>query len=186
MSTAAHPRAGVSEVLVRDARDGDMGAIQEIYAHHVLTGFGSFEQTAPEASELARRRAAFVERGLPYLVAEIDGVVCGYAYCAPYRTRSAYRYTVEDSVYVGPEWQGRGAGRALLAGLIERCTALGYRQMVAVIGDSGNLASIRLHETLGFHKAGVFRTVGRKFDYWVDTVLMQRALGDGDASPPGA
>lgn len=186
MSTAARPRTGASEVLVRDARDGDMGAVQEIYAHHVLNGFGSFEETAPDASELARRRAAFVERGLPYLVAEIDGLVCGFAYCAPYRTRSAYRYTVEDSVYVGPEWLGRGAGRALLAALIERCTALGYRQMVAVIGDSANLASIGLHERLGFRKAGTLRAVGRKFDRWLDTVVMQRTLGDGESSPPGA
>ncbi|MSO71845.1 MAG: N-acetyltransferase family protein [Alphaproteobacteria bacterium] len=139
---------------MRAALETDLPAVARIYAHHVLTGFGSFEEVPPEVSKLNRRWRDVVGRGLPYLVAEAGGAVVGFAYAAPYRTRSAYRYTLEDSVYVAAEATGRGHGRALLARLIERCTELGYRQMVAVIGDSGNAASIGLHNALGFTQTG--------------------------------
>lgn len=173
-------------MLIRDSLPDDLDRIQAIYAHHVLGGFASFEETAPTADELARRRADVLERGFPYLVAEMDGRVAGYAYAGPYRLRSAYRYTVEDSIYVDPACTGAGIGRALLAELVGRCTAAGCRQMVAVIGDSGNAASIGLHRALGFAPAGVLTSVGFKFGRWVDSVLMQRALGTGDAGLPAA
>jgi len=170
---------------LRDARPSDMAAIAAIYSHHVRHGFGSFEEEAPSAEELERRRQEIVAKGLPYLVAEgADGAVVGYAYASPYRTRSAYRFTVENSIYVAPGKARGGIGRALLAALIERCTALGYRQMIAVIGDTGNDASIGLHQAMGFARAGVLRSVGFKRGRWVDGVLMQRPLGDGDAIPP--
>ncbi len=170
-------------VRLRDAADADMAAIQAIYAHHVTTGLGTFEETPPDEAELAGRRRRLVAPGLPYLVAEEGGGIAGFAYAAPYRTRTAYRHTVEDSVYVAPSAMRRGVGRALLAALIQRCATSGYSQMVAVIGDSGNEASIRLHAGLGFREAGVLRAVGFKFGRWTDTVLMQRPLGPGDASP---
>lgn len=174
-----------ASIIVRDATDADMPAVQAIYAHHVLNGLGSFEEAAPDLAEMLRRRAGIVGRGLPYIVAEADAAVAGFAYGAPYRARPAYRYTVEDSIYVSPAAQRRGVGRALLNALIERCTALGFRQMVSVIGDSNNAASIKLHETLGFRQAGVLRAVGWKFGGWVDSVLMQRPLGGGEnAGPP--
>ncbi|HMK67755.1 MAG TPA: GNAT family N-acetyltransferase [Stellaceae bacterium] len=172
-------------VAIRDARPSDMAAIAAIYGHHVRHGFGSFEEEAPHAQELERRRQEILARGLPYLVAEdAAGALIGYAYASPYRTRSAYRFTVENSIYVAPERSRGGIGRALLAALIERCTAQGYRQMVAVIGDTGNDASIGLHQAMGFTRAGVVRSVGYKRGRWIDGVLMQRALGEGDASPP--
>jgi len=133
---------------------------------------------------MARRHASVTTVGFPYLVAEVDGLVAGYAYAAPYRTRAAYRYTVEDSVYIHHEYSGRGIGSALLPALIEACEAAGWRQMVAVIGDSANHASIRLHEKFGFARAGLLTAAGWKFERWVDSVLMQRALGTGDAAPP--
>ncbi len=170
--------------MIRDARAADLPAIQPIYAHHVLHGLASFEETPPDAAELRRRFDEVRGRGLPYLVAEADGVLLGYGYCNLFRTRSAYRHTLEDSIYVKPGMEGRGVGRALLAALIDRSTALGYRQLIAVIGDSGNVASIGLHASLGFAHAGVLRASGFKFGRWVDTVLMQRALGAGDANPP--
>ena len=173
------PEAGI---VVRDASDDDLPAIQAIYAHHVLNGLGSFEETAPDIAEMTRRRAAFLAKGLPYLVAEVDGEVLGFAYGAPYRTRAAYRHTVEDSIYVSPSAPRRGIGRALLSALIRRCAAMGYRQMIAVIGDSGNLGSVGLHESLGFRHAGVLREVGWKFGGWVDCVLMQLALDGGPGS----
>ena len=169
---------------IRDAEAADTTAIQRIYAHHVLNGLGSFEGTAPDEAEMARRRAAITARGLPYLVAEHGGRVRGFAYCAPYRTRVSYRNTVEDSIYVAPDAQRLGIGRTLLATLIERCTALGYRQMIAVIGGSNNESSIGLHEALGFRHAGTLTAVGWKLGGWVDTVLLQRALGPGADSPP--
>jgi len=172
-------------VRLRPSQDGDLEAIQAIYAHHVLTGLGSSHAVPPAGPEIARRRAATLALSLPYLVAEAeDGRVLGYAYAAPYRTRSAYRYTVEDSIYVATDAVRRGVGRLLLAALIERCTALGYRQMVAVIGDSGNAASIALHTGQGFVRTGVLPSVGCKFGRWVDSVLMQRPLGPGDREPP--
>ena len=163
-----------------------MSDIQAIYAHHVAHGFGSFEEVAPDIAELTRRRADFVSRGLPYLVAEVDGRVVGYAYASPFRPRSAYRFTVENSIYVDPAATRRGVGRSLLAALIAECTALGFRQLVAVIGDSQNASSIRLHEALGFRHAGRLVSVGRKKGRWLDSVLMQLTLGPGDTAEPPA
>jgi len=177
--------AAVPAFLVRDAEDSDMPAVAAIYAHHVRFGLGSFEEEPPAVEELRRRRSEVLARGLPYIVATApDGAVLGYAYAAPYRSRSAYRYSVEDSIYVAPEAGRRGIGATLLAALIERCTALGLRQMVAVIGDSGNLASIGLHERLGFRRVGSLSAIGFKHGRWVDCVLMQRALGSGAADLP--
>jgi L-amino acid N-acyltransferase YncA len=170
--------------VVRDASEPDIRAIADIYAHHVLTGVASFEEVPPSPAEMTARRAAILALGLPYLVAECDGRVAGFAYAGPYRARVAYRYTVEDSVYVAPDALGRGIGRALLSEVIARCEAGPWRQMIAVIGDSANAGSIALHASLGFAPVGTFRSAGFKFGRWVDSVLMQRALGEGDASFP--
>jgi L-amino acid N-acyltransferase YncA len=161
---------------VRDSCDEDMASVQAIYAFHVLHGLASFEEEPPSVEELARRRSDVLARGLPYLVAERHGEIVGYGYAAPYRTRSAYRFTVEDSVYVDHRQSRTGVGHALLAGLIARCRAGGWHQMVAVIGDSENAASIALHERLGFRLTGTLRAVGYKFGRWVDSVLMQLTL----------
>jgi L-amino acid N-acyltransferase YncA len=170
---------------VRDSGDADLPGIATIYAHHVRFGLGSFEEEPPDLSELARRRNEVLARQLPYLVAvDQAAAVLGYAYAAPYRTRSAYRFSLEDSIYVAPEAMRRGFGRALLGALIARCAALGYRQMVAVIGDSGNAASIGLHERLGFRRVGLLPAIGFKRGLWVDSVLMQRALGPGASTSP--
>ena len=169
---------------LRDARAGDGAVLQSIYGHHVLHGFGSFEEAPPAVEEMERRRAAIQDDGLPYLVAELAGRVVGFAYAGRYRPRSAYRFTVEDSVYVAPEATGRGVGARLLAETISRAEALGLRQMIAVIGDSANLGSIRLHERLGFSRAGLFTAVGWKQERWLDSVLMQRPLGPGGAIAP--
>jgi phosphinothricin acetyltransferase len=171
-------------VLVRDAGDSDLAAIHAIYTHHVQNGLGSFEEIPPDLTEMARRRAEVLSRRLPYLAAEIDGRLVGYAYAGPYRPRSAYRFSVEDSVYVAPDIHRRGVARALLAELIARCTALGYRQMIAVIGDSANRGSIGLHASMGFREAGRLHAIGFKLGRWVDSVLMQRMLGPGDSSQP--
>ncbi len=171
-------------ITLRDATRDDMAAVRDIYAHHVLEGLASFEEVAPDKSEMTRRFEAILNRRLPYMVAELDGAVKGYAYAAPYRSRPAYRYTVEDSIYVAPDASGRGLGRLLLSDLIEACTARGYRRMVAMIGDSGNEASINLHAKLGFEKAGLLPSAGFKLGRWVDSVLMQRPLGPGDGEPP--
>jgi len=168
-----------AEILVREAEDRDFGAIQAIYAHAVLHGLATFEEVPPSVEELLRRRADILRLGLPYLTAELAGQVVGYSYAGPFRTRSAYRYTVEDTVYVAQEMHGRGIGRALLSALIARCEAGPWRQMIAVIGDTGNAASIALHHGLGFRHAGTLDATGFKFGRWVDTVLMQRALGPG-------
>jgi phosphinothricin acetyltransferase len=176
------PAAGA--IAVRDAAAADAPLLQAIYAHHVLHGLASFEEVPPDAAEMDRRRAEVQARGLPYLVVESDGRARGFAYAGPYRSRPAYRHTVEDSVYVAPDAAGRGLGRAALAAVIERCSARGLRQMVAVIGDSGNAASIGLHRALGFAEAGLLRSVGFKHGRWVDSVLMQRPLGPGDTIPP--
>ncbi len=197
-------RAGAEPpVRVRDARRGDLAGIREIYAHHVLHGLASFEETPPDLAEVTRRFEATLTRGLPYLAAEAqvagpgvagpemagswaEPALRGYAYAGPYRSRPAYRYSVENSLYVAPGLEGRGIGRALLEELIRRCTALGFRQMIAVIGDSGHLPSIKFHESLGFREAGHLRSVGFKFGRWVDSVILQRPLGPGDASLPDA
>ena len=172
-------------MIVRASTPADVEAIAAIYGHHVLTGFGSFEEEPPSVEEMAGRREAIVSGSLPYLVAEEAGRrVLGYAYAGPFRPRAAYRYTVEDSVYVAPDAQGRGAGRALLTELIAVCEALGLRQMVAVIGDSGNAGSIALHRALGFADIGTGQGFGFKHGRWVDIVWMQRALNGGTATPP--
>ncbi len=171
-------------MIIRDSHPVDLERIHAIYAHHVLTGSASFEEVPPDAVELGRRRLDVLARGLPYVVAEIDGKVAGYAYAGPYRLRTAYRFTVEDSIYIDPAFVGRGLGRALLETVIERCTRAGCRQMVAVIGDSANESSIGLHRQLGFEPAGVLKSVGFKFGRWIDSVLMQRPLGTGDATRP--
>ena len=150
----------------------------------MLHGLATFEEAPPDAAEMAARRADVLARGLPYLVAEEAGRILGYAYAAPYRARSAYRFTVEDSIYLDPAATGRGLGARLLAALIEASTAAGARQMLAVIGDSGNAASIAVHARAGFAHAGRFRSVGFKFGRWVDTVMMQRPLGPGDGTLP--
>lgn len=162
--------------LVRPATALDIHAITEIYAHHVLHGAATFETKPPDASEMERRRLEVTSQGLPYLVVELDGRVAGYAYAGLYRTRAAYRFTVEDSIYIHPERIGQGLGRLALSRLIELCEAKGSREMIAVIGDSANAASIRLHERFRFRTLGVLEGVGRKFGRWVDTVIMQRAL----------
>lgn len=180
------PEAIAAHPAIRASRSADVSALTAIYAHHVLSGLASFEIVPPAEDEIARRREDVLARGLPYIVADLDGRISGYAYAAPYRNRPAYRYTLEDSVYVNPAAARRGVGRALLATLIETCAALGYRQMMAVIGDSGNAASIGLHAACGFARVGLLPSVGFKHGRWVDSVLMQRALGSGDAEMPGS
>ncbi len=181
------PRSGIA---VRPARAADLPHIREIYNHHVLHGLASFEEIPPDLAEMTRRFEATLARGLPYLTAEAAlresaaTEVVGYAYAGPYRPRPAYRFTVENSVYVAPGLEGRGVGRSLLEELIARCTALGLRQMIAVVGDSGHLPSIAFHESFGFTKIGTLSAVGFKFGRWVDSVILQRALGSGEETPP--
>jgi phosphinothricin acetyltransferase len=171
-------------MLIRDAAPGDMMAMADIYAHHVRNSLGTFEEAVPTAEEIAGRWRGVAQLGLPWLVAEAEGRLWGYAYAAPFRTRAAYRFVAEDAIYVAHDAQRRGVGRALLARLIERCEALGLRQLMAVIGDGDNLGSIGLHAALGFEHAGVFRSVGYKHRRWLDIVLMQKALNGGDGTPP--
>jgi phosphinothricin acetyltransferase len=171
-------------VVLREAHPRDVPRIAAIYEHHVRTGLASFEVEPPDEAEISRRLADVRSRGLPYLVAEAGARVVGYAYAAPYRARPAYRHTLEDSVYVDPGCTGRGVGRMLLERLVTECAARGYRQLVAVIGDSANRASIALHEACGFERVGLLPSVGFKLGRWVDSVLMQRALGEGDRAPP--
>jgi phosphinothricin acetyltransferase len=173
-----------SAPIIRPSRHEDVAAIAAIYAYHVLHGVASFEEVPPSVEEIARRRDDIVQRGLPYLIAERGGTVVGYCYAGPFRSRSGYRYTLEDSIYVDAGQTGRGIGRLLLAPLLARCAELGYRQMIAVIGGRDTVASIRLHQALGFERSGVFTAVGFKFGRWIDTVLMQRALGPGAATLP--
>lgn len=175
-----------NDVVIRPATPADLPDIQRIYGHHVTTGFASFEEVAPDLAEMTRRYTAIVEAGFPYLVAEAGGRVVGYTYCGSYRPRPAYRYSVENSVYLAPESARKGIGRMLLSALIERATALGKRQMVAVIGDSANHGSIGLHTAHGFRMVGVIEGAGFKHGRWVDSVLMQRALGPGLSQPPDA
>jgi phosphinothricin acetyltransferase len=177
-------RAAGPAIVVRDAMPADLPIIQSIYARHVLHGLASFEEVPPDAAEIERRYREIVARGLPYVVVESDGRVAGFAYAGPYRTRPAYRYTAEDSVYVAPDAARRGLGRAALAEVIHRAAERGCRQMIAIIGDSGNHASIRLHEKLGFRHAATLQAVGFKFGRWVDTVFMQLSLGPGAGSLP--
>jgi L-amino acid N-acyltransferase YncA len=164
---------------LRTAQPADVVSIQSIYAHHVLHGLGTFETEPPGVEEMGSRHAQITAAGFPYLVAVEANHVIGYAYANHFRTRAAYRYTVEDSVYVTPDTHGRGVGKALLNELVARCRTLGLQQMLAVIGDSGNAASIGVHRACGFELVGVMKSVGRKFDRWVDVVVMQRALAPG-------
>jgi L-amino acid N-acyltransferase YncA len=170
--------------VVRPATLTDIPAITRIYGHAVAHGTASFELTPPDEAEMARRMNELIPNGFPYLAAEIDGALAGYAYAALYRTRPAYRSTLEDSVYVAYDRQGGGIGRALLAALIEATEQRGFRQMIAVIGDSEQAASIALHAALGFAYVGTLPNVGFKFGRWLDTVLMQRALGAGSRTEP--
>ncbi len=171
-------------MLLRSARPDDAPPIQAIYAQHVRHGLATFEEEPPSSDEMRHRLLEVKARSLPYLVAEEAETVVGYGYCAPYRLRSAYRYTLEDSVYVKDGHHRKGIGRALLGELILACEQLNYRQLVAVIGDSAQAPSIALHASLGFVRAGTLRSVGFKFGRWVDTVIMQRPLGMGDGARP--
>jgi phosphinothricin acetyltransferase len=170
---------------VRDATPGDAQAIAAIYAHHVLHGTATFDTEPRSGEETAARIIAINAAGLPFLVAEVAGGIAGYAYATRFRDRAAYAATCEDSIYIDPAHTGRGIGSALLAELVRRCEAAGYRQMIAVVGG-GEPASIALHRRLGFTHAGTMRSVGRKFGRWLDTVYMQRALGDGDQTAPAS
>ena len=173
-----------ADLVVRAATPTDIPAVAAIYRHHVLHGLASFETEPPDDAEMTRRHAAVLALGLPYLVAELGGRIAGYAYAAVYRARPAYRYTVEDSVYVDSDCAGNGVGSALLPALITGCEVAGRRQMIAVIGDSANHASIGLHEKFGFERVGLLPAVGFKFGRWVDSILMQRALGAGQSQLP--
>jgi L-amino acid N-acyltransferase YncA len=175
--------ADEQSIRVRDVAERDMASVQAIYAHQVLHATSTFEVTPPSTKELLSRRSGILALGLPYLVAEIEGEVVGYSYATHYRPRVAYQYTIEDSVYVAQDAQGRGIGTHLLAALITRCEQGSWRQMLAVIGDSGNAASIALHQRLGFRTVGTLGSVGFKFGRWVDAVFMQRQLGMGDSTP---
>lgn len=172
-------------LTIRPARISDILAIHRIYAHAVEHGTASFELTPPNEAEMARRMTHLLDSNFPYLTAETDGVCCGYAYAGPYRARPAYRWTLEDSVYIAPDTHRRGIGRALLVALIETSQARGFRQMIAVIGDSTKqAASVGLHEAVGFRHVGILQDVGFKHGRWLDSVLMQRALGPGATEPP--
>ena len=170
---------------IRPATLADLAAVQAIYAHHVLHGLGTFETDPPAPEEIERRFMQITGDGFPYLIAAEAGRVLGFAYANHFRTRAAYRNTVEDSIYIAADAMGRGVGTALLDALIERCAALGLRQMLALIGDSANAGSIGVHRRCGFEHTGVMTAVGRKFDRWVDVVIMQRALGPGAGTSPG-
>lgn len=170
-------------LLLRDSLDADLPAITAIYHHAVLHGTGTFELDPPDAAEMGRRRAEVLGRALPWLIAERDGQLLGYAYANYFRPRMAYRFCLEDSIYLAPAAQGAGVGSLLLAELIARCETAGARQMVAVIGDSANQGSIGLHRRLGFRDMGVMQAAGWKFDRWLDVVFMQRELGLGATAP---
>jgi phosphinothricin acetyltransferase len=172
------------DTIVRPAELADLPSVAAIYGESVTNGTASFELTPPSAGEMAKRFASLREAGYPWFAAIRGGIVVGYAYGSPYRPRPGYVNTVEDSVYIAPQAQGHGIGRALLAVLIDHCTADGFRQMIAVIGDTGNTPSIRLHESLGFATVGKLSAVGWKHGRWIDSVLMQRPLGAGGSTPP--
>lgn len=175
----------MTALMVRPAVLADVNAIHAIYAFHVIEGFGTFEEVPPSREEMAKRFQDVVGAGFPYLVAERDGHIAGYAYASPFRARSAYRYALEDSIYVAPDSIGQGVGRALLGELIDVCEAADFRQLVAVIGDSANIASIGLHKALGFAEAGVLTDIAYKRQRWVDAVLLQLKLGSGGETDPG-
>ncbi len=170
--------------LIRPSRDEDLPAITAIYAHHVLHGTGTFETTPPTETDMAARRADVLAKGLPYLVIEEAGQVRGFAYCNWFKPRPAYRFSAEDSIYLHPDARGRGLGRQLLGALAEAGQQAGLRKLIAVIGDSANAGSIGVHTALGFTHAGVIKSCGWKFGQWLDIVLMEKVLGDGDSTPP--
>jgi phosphinothricin acetyltransferase len=175
----------MSAPTIRPATLADIPAITAIYANAVRHGTASFEQDPPDEAEMKRRMMSLLDGGFPYLAADMDGALCGYAYAGLYRTRPAYRFTLEDSIYVAPDRHRRGIGRALLEALLCESQARGFRQIIAVIGDSPTQApSVALHRAAGFTMVGTLAAVGFKFDRWLDTVLMQRALGEGGDSPP--
>jgi L-amino acid N-acyltransferase YncA len=174
----------MSAVPTRPATPADIPAITRIYAHAVKHGTASFELEPPDEAEMARRMQSLLDGGYPYIVAEIDNALAGYAYAGPYRPRLAYRFSVEDSIYIDPNALRRGVGRALLQNLIDECERRGFRQMIAVIGDSAQTPSIELHRALGFRMIGAVENVGYKFGRWLDSVNMQRALGDGATTKP--
>jgi phosphinothricin acetyltransferase len=171
-------------LLIRPSAASDITAITAIYAWNVLNGTGTFELEAPDDAEMGRRRDDVLAKDLPWLVAERDGTVLGYAYANHFRPRPAYRYCVEDSIYLDPQARGQGVGKLLLAELVSQCVARGARQMLAVIGDSANTGSVGVHRALGFEHTGVMKAAGWKFDRWLDVVIMQRALGHGDSIGP--
>ncbi|MBX3653650.1 MAG: N-acetyltransferase [Ramlibacter sp.] len=171
---------------IRPSTDNDVAAMTAIYAHHVLHGTGTFETTPPTESEMAGRRADVLSKGLPWLVVEDDGHIVGYAYCQWFKPRPAYRFSAEDSIYLAPAAAGRGLGRALLAALIEQATAAGVRKLIAVIGDSANAGSVGVHRALGFSEVGLLKSCGWKFGRWLDVVLMDKFIGEGDATPAQA
>jgi phosphinothricin acetyltransferase len=175
-----------SLITIRASTAADLPAITAVYGWNVLHGTGTFELEAPDLAEMTRRRDDVLSKGLPWLVAERGGEVLGYAYANHFRPRRAYRFCLEDSIYLSDAARGQGVGKALLAELMARCEALGARQMLAVIGDSANAGSIGVHRSLGFEHTGLLKSAGWKFERWLDVVLMQRALGSGDAVPPAA
>jgi phosphinothricin acetyltransferase len=174
----------MTEIALRPATPADIPAITRIYAHAVIHGTATFELEPPDETEMTQRMQALLGGGFPYVVAENGGALLGYAYAGPYRTRPAYRFTVEDSIYVDPNAQRRGVGRLLLARLVEESERRGFRQMIAVIGDSAQTPSIKVHRTLGFRMIGNIENVGFKFGRWLDSVLMQRDLGPGATTQP--
>ena len=174
----------MQKIIIRPATPDDIAAVTRIYADAVLSGTASFEIEPPDEAEMTRRQAALLNNGYPYLTAEIEGVVAGYAYAGPYRNRPAYKWSVEDSIYVAPQMHRKGIGGLLLARLVAESTQRGFRQMIAVIGDSAQIGSIAVHERAGFNHIGTLRSVGFKHGKWLDTVLMQRALGKGNTTLP--
>jgi len=170
--------------LIRPSRDEDLPAITAIYAHHVLHSTGTFETEPPSVADMTARRADVLSKGLPYLVAEEDGRIAGFAYGNWFKPRPAYRYSVEDSIYLAPDLHRKGLGRALLTELLARCEAAGIRKMMAIIGDSANAGSVGVHLALGFTQVGIIESCGWKFGAWRDIVIMQKTLGAGDTLPP--
>ena len=170
--------------LIRPSSDADVPAIAAIYAHHVLHGTGTFETEPPSPADMAGRRADVLAKGLPYLVAEQDGQVLGFAYCTWFKPRPAYRFSAEDSIYLAADQPGRGLGRLLLSELAAQAEQAGVRKLIAVIGDSANAGSIGVHRAMGFQHVGVLSACGWKFDRWLDVVLMEKSLGAGDRTPP--
>jgi phosphinothricin acetyltransferase len=168
---------------IRPSRDEDIPAIAAVYAHHVLNGTGTFETTPPTEAEMAARRADVLGKGLPYLVAEEDGRLLGFAYCQWFKPRPAYRFSAEDSIYMHPDARGKGLGKRLLAELATQAEAAGIRKLIAVIGDSGNAGSIGVHKAQGFSQVGIFKSCGWKFGRWLDIVLMEKFIGAGDSTP---